>query len=143
MTTAEQVATEAHADQVDEAGRPYIEHPRRVAARVAAQTDDPDALAAAWLHDVVEDTPVGLDELRQLGFNERVLDAVDALTRRSGEGDEYYRRVAANPIALLVKRSDIADNTDPERVRQLEPAVAERLRLKYERALCLLDTSLA
>ena len=143
MTTAEQVATEAHADQVDEAGRPYIEHPRRVAARVAAQTDDPNALAAAWLHDVVEDTPVDLDDLRQLGFNERVLDAVDALTRWSGEGDEYYRRVAANPIALLVKRSDIADNTDPERVRQLEPAVAERLRLKYERALCLLDTSLA
>ncbi|MBB1502835.1 HD domain-containing protein [Propioniciclava sp. MC1683] len=141
VPTPEQVATDAHAGQVDKAGLPYIEHPRRVAARVAAQTADPDALAAAWLHDVVEDTAVGLDELRQLGFNERVLDAVDALTRRPGEGDAYYRRVAANPIALMVKRADIADNTDPVRMQRLTSEEVEWFRHKYDHALRLLARS--
>ncbi len=141
VPTPEQVAADAHAGQVDKAGQPYIEHPRRVAARVAAQTDDPDALAAAWLHDVVEDTSVDLEQLRRLGFSERVLDAVDALTRRPGEGDGYYRRVAANPIALVVKRADIADNTDPVRMQRLTREEVELFRHKYDHALRLLAQS--
>ena len=51
---AKDLAHRAHAGQVDKAGRPYIEHVARVAARVA---DDPEAEAVAWLHDVLEDCP--------------------------------------------------------------------------------------
>lgn len=138
IAVAEQVASEAHAGQTDKAGRPYLDHPRRVAARVATTTSDPDALAAAWLHDVVEDTPVTLDRLREVGFSESVVEAVDALTRRPGEGDEYYRRVAANDVARLVKQADLWDNTHPDRVRLLDTDDAERLRRKYRHAAMLL-----
>lgn len=139
MRSPEQLATDAHAGQIDKAGRPYSEHPRRVAALVAGMTDDPDAVAVAWLHDVVEDTAVTLDDLRAEGWSERVVAAVDALTRRPGEGDAYYLRVAADPLAALVKRADIADNTDPQRVALLTPSDAARLRRKYEHALSLLE----
>lgn len=138
VTTAERIATAAHAGQVDKAGRPYIDHPRRVASLVSEMTDDPDAVAAAWLHDVVEDTGVTLDHLRTAGFSTRVLDAVDALTRRPDEGDAYYQRVRANGIALIVKRADIVDNTDPYRVAMLPGAIAQRMREKYIQAMELL-----
>ncbi len=95
ITAAQQVASDAHAGQTDKAGRPYLDHPRRVAAHVAGTTDDPDAVAAAWLHDVVEDTAITLDQLRALGFPETVIDAVDALTRRPGPTAE--RRWAVVP----------------------------------------------
>lgn len=115
MPTPEQVATDAHAAQVDKAGLPYIEHPRRVAARVAAQTDAPDAVAAAWLHAVVEDIPVGLERVVSMRLQRARPGRMEALTRRSGDGDDYYRRVAANAGALLVERADTSDNTDPGR----------------------------
>lgn len=141
IAAAEQVASGAHAGQTDKAGRPYLDHPRRVAARVRATTNDPDAVAAAWLHDVVEDTPVTLDQLRELGFNTTVVEAVDALTRRAGEGDAYYRRVAANDVARAVKQADLWDNTHPDRVRLLTPEDADWLRRKYENAARLLSTA--
>lgn len=138
ISAAEQVASRAHAGQTDKAGRPYLDHARRVAARVQTDTSAPDAVAAAWLHDVVEDTAITLNRLRQLGFCDTVVEAVDALTRRPGEGDEYYRRVAANDVARVVKLADLWDNTHPDRVRLLDAADAERLRRKYEHAAKLL-----
>ena len=141
VTAAEQLATRAHAGQTDKAGRPYIDHPRRVAARVHDTTDRPDAVAVAWLHDVVEDTPVTLEQLRDLGFTETVIRSVDALTRRPDEGDAYYRRVAADELARIVKLADIWDNTHPDRTSLLAPADAERLRRKYEHATELLTAA--
>ena len=61
---AEALARSAHAGQVDKAGAPYAQHPERVAAAV---TGDPQAQAAAWLHDVVEDTSTSLADLRAAG----------------------------------------------------------------------------
>lgn len=89
---------------------------------------------------MIEDTSVTLDELHAAGFNrDTILAAVDALTRREGEGDDYYRRVAANELALSVKRADIWDNTDPERLAALPVAEQERLGAKYRHALELLE----
>lgn len=65
----------------------------------------------AWLHDVVEDTPVTVEDVDG-AFGSQVSDAVDAITRRTAETDDYYARVKANSIALTVKA---ADNTDPLR----------------------------
>ena len=140
IAVADQVATTAHAGQTDKAGRPYLDHPRRVASRVAETTHNPDAVAAAWLHDVVEDTPVTLDQLQEQGFPETVIHAVDALTRRPGEGDAYYHRVADNDLARMVKQADLWDNTHPDRVSLLDPGDAERLRRKYAHAARLLST---
>ncbi|MFT3969086.1 MAG: HD domain-containing protein [Micropruina sp.] len=135
LSSAERRATTAHEGQVDKAGRPYIEHPRRVADRVAEVDGRAAAGCVAWLHDVVEDGDVTLDELRD-DFDDAI---VDALTRRDGEGDDYYRRVAPNDLAVAVKRADIWDNTNPERLAALPASTRDRLQAKYAHALALLD----
>lgn len=58
------IATKAHEGQKDKAGKPYILHPLRVMLRMKTTKD----MMAAILHDVVEDTDVTLDDLREHGF---------------------------------------------------------------------------
>ena len=61
----------------------------------------------AVLHDVVEDSDVALECLRKEGFNERVLAAVDSLTKRKDEDyDTFIDRVSKNPLAREVKIED-------------------------------------
>jgi (p)ppGpp synthase/HD superfamily hydrolase len=111
---ARAVARVAHSGQTDKAGRPYIEHPERVAASVPI-----DCAPAALLHDVVEDTPLTIPDLVAAGFNDATIAAVDALTRRTDEPYKaYIARCAANRIARIVKLADIADNRNPERVAE-------------------------
>ncbi|MDO4239571.1 HD domain-containing protein [Micrococcus sp.] len=134
---AEAIARRAHEGQVDKAGSPYIHHPERVVgyvARHAAPGWLDQARAVAWLHDVVEDTGVTLADLRAQ-FPAEVVAAVDAMTRRPGEGPyAYYARVRADPIALAVKHADLDDNTDSARLALLDAATAERLIAKYAHA---------
>ena len=117
---AKDIATKAHEGQGDKAGMPNSDHPRRVAERVAQGDGRPEAIAVAWLRDVVEDTATTLDDLRAGEFGEDVVAAVDAMTRRPDEGDGYYRRVAADDLAIVVKLADVWDNTDPHRVARLD-----------------------
>lgn len=132
---ARRVASEAHDGQTDKAGRAYVRHPIRVAARL----DDPDAQVVAYLHDVLEDTRVSVDDLRGAGVTERQLEAVIAITHPPGLDDEtYWRSVRAVPLARIVKIADIADNTDPRRTARLDGETAVRLRGKYRRALAVL-----
>lgn len=132
------LATTAHAGQVDKSGRPYIDHVLRVAGGVRS----PDERMTAVLHDVVEDTTLSLDDLQRRGCSDHVVEAIDALTRREGEvAEDYYGRVAANPIALAVKRADLADNSDPSRLAELPGEVAQRLREKYAEANRLLGSA--
>jgi len=129
------IAAEAHAGQTDKAGAAYILHPLRVMFRVLATEER----IAAVLHDVVEDTPWTLEKLREEGFSEAVVAAVDALTRRAGETyDEFVARAATHPIGRAVKRADLEDNMDLSRLPH--PTDADRARLeRYRRALVLLD----
>ena len=142
IAQAEQVARAAHEGQVDKAGVPYIDHPGRVA--VAAHLSAPThlaeyAAAVGWLHDVVEDTGVTCDQLRQDGFPEAVVAGVDAMTKRKGEDvAEYFGRVRADELARIVKKADLDDNTSPERVRKLDLATRVRLEEKYARSRELL-----
>lgn len=144
IAKARAVATEAHAGQVDKAGAPYISHPGRVAGHVRAlfpQAPD-EAVAVAWLHDTVEDTGLTLDGLLALGFPESVVAGVDAMTKRKDEiADVYFGRVRADPLAVMVKKADLRDNTDPERVALLDAATAARLARKYEESERLLQVS--
>lgn len=129
------VADLAHGGQTDKAGQPYRTHPKRVAAYVKADGYGDEYQAVAWLHDVVEDTPVSLGWLGRLGFTDTVLEAVDAITMREGETrEDYYQRVKANPIALVVKLADVRDNSDPERLALLPDDAAARLTAKYANA---------
>jgi len=144
---ARQLAAAAHTGQYDKAGEPYIAHPARVAADVELTAPAPmrdNAVAVAWLHDVVEDTDITLAEIRTR-FGSIVADAVGAITHRRHEPRAvYYRRVAANPLALLVKVADIVDNADPDRLAALDEPTRQRLQVKYETALgALLKPELA
>lgn len=140
VSLAEQVATRAHAGQVDKAGVAYITHPARVAARL----NTPVTQTAGWLHDVVEDTGTTLEGLAGAGFSPEVVAAVDALTRRPGEEpNAYYVRVAANASAVAVKHADLDDNTDPARMAHLDAKTRDRLDRKYAHARAVLPARAA
>ena len=101
------VATVAHHDQTDLQGRPYINHLRRV----AEQTSTIEERTVAWLHDIVEDTAVTLDDLRTYGFRPNIVEAVEAMTRQPGERyDDYAERVLENTLARAVKLCDLLDH---------------------------------
>ncbi|MEO1496447.1 MAG: HD domain-containing protein [Planctomycetota bacterium] len=123
------IATAAHAGQFRRDGvTPYIEHPAAVASR-ASQT--PESQAAAWLHDVLEDTPVTRDDLLSRGVPEGVVVAVEALTkRRDLSYDENLDRVAANDLARGVKIADMLSNlADTPTQRQIRKYAQGLLRL--------------
>lgn len=129
------LATSAHDGQVDKSGRPYIGHPLRVMASVEGE----HAQMAAVLHDVIEDTSVTAEDLTARGCPSDVVDAVVSLSHLPGEPQEdYLRRVAANPLAVTVKRADIADNLSPARMARLDDETRARLEIKYATALRLL-----
>ena len=116
----------------------YIGHPAAVAARFDPMEQTLEC-CAAWLHDVIEDSQdIDADLLAQAGVHAEVIEVVELLTRRTGDGDDYYRRIAAHPAAKAVKLSDIRHNTDPDRTRQLSDETRERLAEKYGHALDLL-----
>lgn len=134
------LAAQAHVDQVDKAGQPYILHPLRMMMRLATQPSTldaqtfADAQIVAILHDVVEDTPITFDALRADGFPERILVALDCVTRRETESyDEFIARAYDNPVARLVKLADLEDNMDLKRIDFLDARAVERLN-RYHQA---------
>lgn len=141
MSTLEkaiEIAARSHAGQIDKAGHPYILHPLRLMLKM----NSAPARIAAVLHDVVEDTPVTLDDLRREGFSEDTVAAIEALTKRPNEARlDAAQRAAANPIAKQVKLADVADNMDLSRIAA--PTAADFARLKeYEKVLALLQSRL-
>ena len=80
MTQAYELAASQHDGQVRRSGEAYLSHPLAVARIVAEQTQDPVAIAAALLHDVVEDTDLSLDDLRR-HFPAAVAEIVDGVTK--------------------------------------------------------------
>jgi (p)ppGpp synthase/HD superfamily hydrolase len=138
VSAARAVATIAHRGQTDKTGADYITHPARVAARLSG----PAEVAAAWLHDTIEDCGISGEDLLKAGISEEVVAAVVLLTRTPDiDADDYYRAIRSSPVALAVKLADIADNTDPERVRALratDPGKAGRLAGRYAHALEIL-----
>lgn len=139
LTEVEALARRAHAQQVDKAGEPYVGHLAAVAAGVIARGGDDDQVAAAWLHDSVEDGAVSEQWLREAELSERTRRIVLAVTKRTGEAPaDYAARIRSTPGALLVKEADLAHNADPERLAALDPATAQRLADKYARMRRLL-----
>ena len=139
VEAARGLATHAHGAQKDKAGNPYIDHPRRVAERLEAAGASAQAVAAGWLHDVLEDTPTTAADLAAVGIPTEVIDAVIAVTKRPGEPTEdYAARIRASALGLQVKETDLADNCDPARMALLDENTRERLTSKYRRMRALL-----
>jgi len=119
VVKAEQLARTAHEGQFRKySGEPYIVHPEAVANIVASVTDDPVMLAAAWLHDVVEDTNVTIDMI-EAGFGPEIASVVSDVTNvtKKSDGNRQYRKgierqhlANASPKAKTVKLADILHN---------------------------------
>ncbi len=125
------IAAKAHEGQVDKAGVPYIIHPLRVMLRVTSIEER----IAAVLHDVIEDSDVSIDMLRNEGFSKSVLSAIESLTRRPGEDyDAFIQRAAADPVGRKVKLADLAENSDLSRIPAPTDKDLERVE-KYRRAI--------
>lgn len=123
------LALEAHGEQLDKAGEPYILHPLAVMQSVREW----DEKVVAVLHDVLEDTYVTVAVLESEGFPPHIVEALCVLTHGRGESylESYLPRVRANTLATLVKLADIAHNSSPVRLAQLDRETRERLTKQY------------
>ncbi|MEI5585072.1 hypothetical protein, partial [Agromyces sp. CCNWLW208] len=131
VALARGIAFAAHRGQLDRSGAPYIDHPGRIAERFDLATHPVEA-AAAWLHDVLEDTDLTAEELFEAGVRPDVIEVVRLLTRTPEVAeDEYYARLRAHEVARRVKLADIDDNTARWRLRRLDYDTQLRLVEKY------------
>ncbi|MCE4942726.1 HD domain-containing protein [Streptomyces albulus] len=139
LAEVEALARRVHEGQTDKAGRPYAEHLAAVAAGVRARGGSAAQIAAAWLHDAVEDGAVSAAWLDGAALDGATKAMVLAVTKRPGEPvEEYTARILAVPGALLVKEADLAHNADPARLAVLDASTRRRLTAKYARVRALL-----
>ena len=130
LEDAIQIALQAHKGQLDKAGEPYILHPLRIMCRMNNETEQ----IVAVLHDIVEDTDWTLEMLRERGFSEEIITAVDGLTKREGEPyDLLIDRARSSALTKKIKIADLEDNMDVRRFAQVAEKDLERFQ-KYLRA---------
>ena len=128
---------EAHKDQIDKSGMPYVFHPFHLAEQMA----DENTTIVALLHDVIEDTEYTLDDLRKFGFAEDVLSAISLMTHADDVPYmEYVVKIKTNPIAKAVKLADLKHNSDMSRLDRITQTDEERVK-KYKQAIELLENS--
>ena len=117
---ASQISLEAHLNDVDKGGYPYIYHP----AFLAFQMNDEITACAAFLHDVVEDHGDKYDfaYLEKQGFYKEIIDALKLLTHdKNVEYMTYIRNLASNPYAIEVKLADLRHNSQAARINGQKP----------------------
>ena len=111
---ASKIAFDAHKNDVDKSGYPYIMHP----TYLAYQMDDEDSVCVALLHDVIEDhsDEYSFDYLRQAGFNENIINALKLLTHdKDVPYMDYIAQIKENALATKVKIADLKHNLDISR----------------------------
>jgi hypothetical protein len=149
------IAHAVHLYQVDKLGVPYIDHPKNVArntelaimAEPGFYSDDQvdTAIAAGWLHDVLEDSAeyfyreVTADDLYRWGINADTIQVVKLMTRTPGQEEYYYESLRLDPVGRTVKLADIAHNLNAGRVSAIEPSKRRKLAEKYSFALNALE----
>lgn len=117
------------ADEYDKGGNPYALHCIRVMQNLNSQDEELQCIALG--HDLIEDTEVSANYLRDHGFSERVVRGIVALTKIKGEDYETYKsRVKSNPDAIRVKIADLKDNSDITRLKGVSEKDFERMK-KY------------
>ena len=125
---------DAHKDQVDKSGQPYVFHP----FHLAEQMDTEEAVCVALLHDVIEDTDFTIDDLRIAGMNDTVLDALLLMTHDPAvEYMDYVKALSHNALARKVKLADLKHNMDESRLDSVTESDLQRIK-KYQEAFSLL-----
>ena len=124
------IAVDSHSGQVNDQSEPYVLHPLRMMFK--AVTIEEKIIAV--LHDVIEKTTIDLEYLRSVGFSDRIVLGIDALSRRPQENyDKYIDRVAENKLATKVKIIDLDDNINSLDLDKSQESKSNKF-LKYQKA---------
>ena len=127
---------DAHKDQTDKSGLPYVFHP----FHLAEQMEDELSIVCALLHDVIEDTDYTLESIQEMGFPSEVIDVLTLLTHKpSVPYFDYVKELAKNPIAKKIKLADLEHNSDLSRLDYVTDKAIARSE-KYKQAIALLLT---
>ena len=128
------IALEAHEGFLDKSSAPYILHP----LRIMLQMDTQEEMIVAVLHDVIEDSDYSIAMLKEIGFSDEVIEALESVTRKAEEPyEEYILRAGSNELGRKVKRADLMDNLTISRIKKLTNRDLERIQ-KYHQALEIL-----
>ena len=123
-------------DKKDKGGFPYIGHLQYVSNAF----DDEEHKIVGLLHDTIEDTVVSKTILLELGFKEKIVDAVVILTRTTDDYMEYIRSIkdSNNILAIDIKLKDLEHNMDIARIMNPTEKDYERVE-KYKKCYKLLE----
>ena len=131
LEKAARLMLEMHKGQTDKSGQPYFLHPMRV----VLNCETPNQKIVAFLHDILEDTPMTSDNLKELGFSSEVIKAIQSVTHKKGENyDEFIARCSLNHIGRYVKMRDLEDNLNVTRLQKIDSYAADRIN-RYLKAL--------
>jgi len=126
LSSAIHIATNAHHGQFDKGGNPYILHPFAVMGLLEVEEEELQCMAL--LHDVVEDTKITYNELRDAGMSDRVIEGVKILTKQRGQSyEEYKELVFSSRDAMIVKLADLTHNTDIRRLKGVSQKDIDRM----------------
>lgn len=129
------ICFDAHKDQVDKSGMPYVFHP----FHLAEQMKDEYTTVAALLHDTVEDTYVTFEYLAENEIPDEIIDAIKLLTHdESVPYLDYVEKVKENNIAKVVKLADLKHNSDLTRLDEVREKDLIRVE-KYKKAIEILN----
>lgn len=130
------IALSAHFGKTDKGGNPYILHPLRIMLTM----ETTDEKIVALLHDVVEDSPTSIQELKDAKFSNKIVTAVSLLTKKENQPyDDYISAIKKNPLATKVKLADLKDNMNTSRLKKITEK--DKLRIKKYRAAYKLLTA--
>lgn len=131
LNTAIRLAAEYHDGQYDKGGNPYILHVLKVMHYL--KSDDEELNCIAVLHDIIEDTKLTWQELREAGISFRVIVALKLLTKIPGQtNEEYVEGICSNYDSIRVKKCDLRHNMDIRRLKGVSEKDMKRLD-KYAR----------
>lgn len=127
LEKAIKIAVNAHHEQTDKSGKPYIFHPLRVMNNVNTEEEK----IVAILHDVLEDTDISINDLKAEGIPDVLIGQLIILTHSPDtEYNAYIEQISKHRIATIVKLADLKDNMNISRIPKITEKDIERLQ-KY------------
>lgn len=131
LSNALKLMVDSHHGQYDKGGMPYCCHCLKVMHYT--RSEDREVQMIAVMHDLIEDTDITYQELRDRGFTDRVIEGVRCMTKVKGEtAEEYFAKVASNKDSVIVKMADLRHNSDIRRLKGVTEKDIKRIE-KYQR----------
>lgn len=128
------IAVNAHDGQFDKGNKPYILHPLHLMNQLMF---DIQLATIAVLHSVIKASDITLDDLYEVGFSYRVLNALKLLNHNNESYSEYIEKIAGNYDTIRVKRKDLEHNSDITRLKGISAKDLVRIE-KYHKAFTYL-----